>query len=100
MAPPVALTPRWGSATFCSMRQVASVLVVALGLTGLVSAQAAKPVRMYTPKNADVYCAGFIADKPPLPGLFVVAGQEGGLIQMYSDRDTVYLSRGAGYIVN
>ena len=89
------------------MRQVASVGTLVLCLTGIVFAQATAttevkmaPVRMYTPKDADVYCAGLITDKPPIEGLFVVAGQEGGLTQMFSDRDTIYLSRGAGYIVN
>jgi hypothetical protein len=78
-------------------------------LTGIVSAQATatttvkadvKPVRMYTPKDADVYCAGFITDKPPIQGLFVVAAKEGPMLQTFSDRDVIYLSRGAGYIVN
>ncbi len=58
-----------------------------------------KPIRMYTPKDADVYCAGFITDKPPISGLFVITGAEGGLQETFTERDTVYLSRGAGYIV-
>jgi hypothetical protein len=89
------------------MRQVASVAALLLCFSGIVFAQAVAttevkmaPLRTYTPKDADVYCAGFITDKPPIEGLFVVAGQEGGIIQMFSDRDTIYLSRGAGYIVN
>lgn len=61
---------------------------------------AAPMIRMHTPTDADVYCAGFVADKPPLQDLFIVAGKEGGLQQIFSERDTVYLSRGTGYIVN
>lgn len=65
-----------------------------------VPAKAAAKVRMYTPKDADVYCAGFYTDKAPVKDLFVVAGAEGGLKELFNERDTVFLSRGAGYIVN
>ncbi|GEM_PF-322104 len=57
------------------------------------------PVHMYTPKDADVYCAGFITTKPPVSGLYVISGAEGGLQEIFTDRDTIYLSKGAGYIV-
>jgi hypothetical protein len=56
-------------------------------------------IRMYTPKDADVYCAGFFTDKPPITDLFVITGAEGGLQELFTAGDTVYLSRGAGYIV-
>ena len=55
---------------------------------------------MHQPTYLDIYCAGFIADKPVISGLFVVTGEEGGLKQLYSTRDTIFLSHGAGYIVN
>src|SRR5947199_777989 len=61
---------------------------------------AKKSVRMYTPKDSDVYCAGFISETPPVRGLFITVGAEGGLKQVFNERDIVYLSRGAGFIVN
>src|SRR5438552_263432 len=61
---------------------------------------AKRPPQVYTPSESEIYCAGFITDKPPIKGLFVVAGEEGGLKQLFTDRDTVFLSRGAGFIVN
>jgi hypothetical protein len=56
-------------------------------------------IRMYTPKDADIYCAGFFTDRPPVSDLFVITGAEGGLQELFTAGDTVYLSRGAGYIV-
>ena len=57
-------------------------------------------VATHTPTYADVYCAGFVTNQPVQSGLYVVTGDEGGLKHIFSDRDTIYLSRGAGYIVN
>src|SRR6266404_8204204 len=96
------------------MKLLAAICLITLGVSG-VAAQTAvpasptrmspadpnkRPVEMYTPTESDVYCAGFVTDKPPIKGLFVVAGEEGGLKQLYTERDTVFLSRGAGFIVN
>jgi hypothetical protein len=63
-------------------------------------AQTPAPPAWHEPKYSDIYCAGFIADRPVESGLFVVTGEERGLKQIYSERDTIFLSRGAGTIVN
>ena len=55
---------------------------------------------MYQPSDTDMYCGGYISDKPPVKGLFVLTGEEGGVKNLYTERDVVYLSRGAGYAVN
>ena len=67
---------------------------------GSAFAQNPAPPAWHQPSYSDIYCAGFIADKPLESGLFVVTGEEGGLKQIYSERDIIYLSRGAGNIVN
>jgi len=78
-----------------------SLCLLVLAFAG-VSAFAQTPAApaWHQPKYSDIYCAGFIADKPLESGLFVVTGEDRGLKQIYSDRDTIFLSRGAGNIVN
>jgi len=75
------------------------LLVLALA-SGSAFAQNPAPPVWHQPTYSDIYCAGFIADKPLESGLFVVTGEEGGLKQLYSAGDTIFLSRGAGNIVN
>jgi hypothetical protein len=58
-----------------------------------------KPVRMYTPKENDVYCAGFITNTPPISDLYVITGAEGGLQEIFIPGNAIYLSRGAGNIM-
>lgn len=60
----------------------------------------APAVATHVPSYSDVYCAGFITNQPVQTGLFVVGSSEGGMKYKYSDRDIIYLSRGAGYVVN
>ena len=60
----------------------------------------APAVAMHAPSYKDVYCAGFITNQPVQSGLFVVASAEGGLKYLQAQGDIIYLSRGAGYIVN
>lgn len=67
---------------------------------GSAFAQTTAAPAWHQPKYSDIYCAGFIAEKPLEHGLFVVTGEDRGLKQIYSDRDTIFLSRGAGTIVN
>src|SRR5437868_187599 len=96
------------------MKYVSSFCVVVLCLSGVAWSQVQptpmQPAPMmgskdmmvltHTPTESDVYCAGYMSDIPPLEALHVLAGAEGGLKQVFSDRDTVYLSRGAGTVVN
>src|SRR5438876_12145066 len=66
------------------------------------SAPVAKPmpVQSHAPSYREVYCAGFISDRVIPQDLFVVAGDEGGLKSVYTERDVVYMNRGAGFVVN
>ena len=47
-----------------------------------------------------LYCAGFITDRILQEGLFVMSGDEAGHKQEFGTGDFLYLSRGAGWIVN
>lgn len=75
------------------------LLVLAFAGGSAFAQTTAAPV-WYQPKYSDIYCAGFIAEKPLESGLFVVTGEDRGFKQIYSERDTIFLSRGAGNIVN
>jgi len=57
-------------------------------------------VQSHAPSYREVYCAGFISDRVIPQDLFVVAGDEGGLKSVYTERDVVYMNRGAGFVVN
>ncbi len=87
------------------MKSVASICLLLLCVSALPAQQMMTPakeapIHTYTAKDSDVYCAGYISNQPPLQQLYVLAGEEGGLKQAYSDRDTIYLSRGSGSVVN
>lgn len=77
-----------------------AVFLSAQTVTSQQAPRRAEMVERHVPTYADIYCAGFLTDRTIQGGLFVVAGEEGGLKNIYSDRDIIYLSRGAGYIVN
>jgi len=94
---PVPVSP--ATTTQTTVQVAVQAPMAAVAKTSAGDATKAKPIRMYTPKEADVYCAGFIADKPPISDLYVITGAEGGLQEIFTPRDTVYLSRGTGYIV-
>lgn len=66
--------------------------------TPTVRQEAAEPAKL--PGYNILYCSGFIAERPIEPGLFVVAGEDQGTVNQFAAGDMVYLSRGAGSIVN
>jgi hypothetical protein len=71
------------------------LLALCLLVPAIPAAAQARPANYY-----HMYCSGFIDDQKPVSGLFVVTSSEGGLKQELVERDIVYLSRGAGYVVN
>ena len=87
-----------------------SLIALALSAPGQIRSQAAPaPAVQVAPKTAaaprlpsykDVYCAGFITERVIQPDLFVVSGDESGLMGLYTERDVIYLNRGAGFVVN
>jgi hypothetical protein len=52
----------------------------------------------HAPTDADLYCAGFFTRHAVPPQLIVLDGQEPGVKFEYSDRDIVYLNKGADII--
>lgn len=86
-----------------ALKIVVSFLVLLLG-SAYGQEQAAAPatpqeLAMRTGYNS-LYCSGFITDRTLQEGLYVVAGEEGGMRTEFIPGDIVYLSKGAGWIVN
>ncbi len=79
-----------------------SLIALGLSLPGQVWSQAVSKPAMVTHSATyrDVHCSGFITDRVMKPDLFVVSGDETGLKGLYTDRDIIYLNRGAGFVVN
>ncbi len=84
------------------MKTLVSLLVLFLG-----AAHAQQQAAPATPAELaqrtgynSLYCAGFITDRTLQEGLYIMGGAEGGVQSEFASGDIVYLSKGAGWIVN
>jgi hypothetical protein len=48
------------------------------------------------PTDSDLYCAGYFTQRPVDAGMMILASEDGGLKNEYTDHDIIYLSRGQG----
>jgi hypothetical protein len=92
-------------------KKIALVVAVCLGAAASLAAQMAVPAQgapvapltavqraVQAPTDSDIYCAGFFTRRSIEPGLFVLGSEEGTLKNEFSDRDSIYLSKGRKWI--
>ncbi len=84
---------------------ILAVAVVFLGgwaphLLAQTVVQRSTQPRVQYPAYNSIYCSGFITDRPIVTGLYIEAGEEGGLRNEFIPGDVVFLSKGAANIVN
>ncbi len=70
------------------------------GVLPMISSDEAATALAVLPGYRNIYCAGFIADRPIERSLYIIAAEEGGQKNEFATGDVVYLSLGAANIVN